>query len=108
MQEPRFAPFKPILDRVIVKRVEEQTDDDSIVISKKYRQHSNKGIVVAVGDFVVLGGERVALSHFIKVGDRVLFGEYNAEKFLKDGEELNLVRIQDIRGIEPVLEKSNG
>lgn len=97
-----YLEFRPILDRIIVKRLDE-CDETGITVPKKYRQHSNKGIVVAIGDFVVLGGLRVPLSDLVNVGDIVLVGEYNSEKFEKDGEELWIVRLQDVRGIEKFI-----
>jgi chaperonin GroES len=91
--------FKPILDRVLLRPVENEAAPKSgIIIPEKYRQDSQTGEVVAIGDFVVLGGERIPLETFIKPGDIVRFSEYAVEKFPEDGEELILLRIQDIRG----------
>lgn len=87
--------FKPILDRVLLKRIEE-TKDSTIVIPEKYRQQSNKGTVIACGDGVLLGGALYPMP--VQPGDEVLFGEYNAEKVSLDGEEYEIVRVQDIRG----------
>jgi co-chaperonin GroES (HSP10) len=88
--------LKPILDRVLVRRIEKPQEGD-IVIPEAYRQASRRGTVEAIGDFVVLGGQAFPLSTFLSVGDIVQFGEYNAEP-MEDG--LVLVRIQDIRGKE--------
>jgi len=99
----QYEPFRPILDRVMVKRIQEDNSETKggIAIPDKYRQQSNKGEVVAVGDFVTMGA---AVFHMpIKPGDIVLFGEYNCEPFSKDGEEFLLVRVQDIRGVERLL-----
>src|ERR1035437_10110535 len=77
--EPKFpekqdGAFKPILERVLIKRVAEdknmeQLEDGSMrdkrtgfIIPAKYRQHSNVGVVLAVGDFVVMGGVKTPLS----------------------------------------------
>ena len=91
--------FKPILDRVLVRRIE-QSSDATIVIPEAYRQSSKKCEVIAIGDFVVVGGQRIPLDELIHVGDIVLIGEYNAELVETDGEVLLLVRIQDVRGRE--------
>ena len=85
--EKQYEAFKPILDRVLIKRVAEDKnmelmEDGSMrdkrtgfIIPAKYRQHSNVGVVLAVGDFVVIGGVKTNLSDIIKPGYRVLFGE---------------------------------
>lgn len=97
-------PFRPILDRVLLRRIEAEAAVDGFQVPEKYRQHSNLGEVIALGDGVVLGKEWKLLTDFIHVGDVVLYGEYTAEAFEKDGETLWLVRIQDIRGVkmEPI------
>ena len=81
-------------------------------------------MVLAVGDFVVMGGVKTHLLDIVKPGYRVLFGEYNAEKLkIPDGqveamcdaigvefeasEDLDVVRVQDIRGIYKPVEASN-
>jgi co-chaperonin GroES (HSP10) len=101
---PSFDPPKPILDRVLIKRIVTEEAPDGFVVPEKYRQHTNVGSVVAVGQFVVLGGIQVPLTDLLKVGDRVHFGEYNSEKFEFDNVEYELVRIQNIRLVEPVNE----
>jgi len=134
--EKQYEPFTPILDRVLIKRVAEdknmeQLEDGSMrdkrtgfIIPAKYRQHSNVGIVLAVGDFVVMGGVKTRLSDIIKPGYRVLFGEYNAEKLkvpdaqveamcdaigveFEASEDLDVVRVQDIRGVYKPVEVNN-
>ena len=126
--EKQYEPFKPILDRVLIKRVQKirtwrcwkmalcVTNCTGFIIPAKYRQHSNVGVVLAVGDFVVMGGVKTNLLDIIKPGYRVLFGEYNAEKLkipdeqvqamcdaigaeFEASEDLDVVRVQDIRGI---------
>lgn len=89
---------QPLLDRVLIRRINEAPDPDaSIVIPEAYRQQSRKGVVVALGQLVVLGVSTFPMSNFLSVGDEVYFGEYNAEPVSIDGEELLIVRIQDIR-----------
>ena len=134
--EKQYGSFQPILDRVLIKRVAEdknmeQLEDGSMrdkrtgfIIPAKYRQHSNVGVVLAVGDFVVMGGVKTRLSEIIKPGYRVLFGEYNCEKLkvpddqvqamcdaigveFEASEDLDVVRVQDIRGIYKPVEVSN-
>src|SRR5208337_4183930 len=125
-----YSVFSPILDRILVKRCAEGPDmkimeDGSVlntktglVIAAKYRQHSNIGIVLATGQFVILGGQRIAMSEVVRKGCRVTYGDYNSEVFLMDEkkvqelcdsvhmnyepdpEGLRVVRVQDVRGVE--------
>jgi co-chaperonin GroES (HSP10) len=129
-EEKEYESFKPILDRVLVKRIAddpnlEQLSDGSMrdkrtgfIIPAKYRQHSNIGIVLAVGDFVVIGNVKTPMRELVRPGDRVRYGDYNSEVFhmpeykikelcdavrmnyVTDEEGLRIVRVQDIRGIE--------
>lgn len=95
--ESQYEPFRPILDRVLIRRVEDE-QKSKLGLPEKYRQQTNKGLVLEVGDGVYIGGAVLPMP--VKPGDIVLFGEYNAERFEKDGEELWLVRVQMIRGVE--------
>jgi co-chaperonin GroES (HSP10) len=89
---------------VLDEKVQDPTT--GIFMPPVYRQHSNKGIVVTIGQWVVLGGKQIPLGDIIKVGDKILFGEYNCEKFTGvDGVEYELVRVQDIRGVERLVEE---
>lgn len=87
----KFDTFQPLNDLVLVKRYQEDNSKaGSFIVPEKFRQQSNRGIVVAVN-----------LQHNgIKAGDRVTFGVYNAETILIDGEEMLLIRWNDIRGVE--------
>jgi len=91
--------LQPILDRVLVRRVEEKSEGE-VVIPDAFRQESNKGEVIATGQFFIFGNQRMNVSEVVRPGDIVLFGEYNAEPITLDGEKYLLVRVQDIRGIE--------
>jgi co-chaperonin GroES (HSP10) len=102
---PEFEKFHPILDRVLLKRIVTETAPDGFVVPEKYRQHTNNAVVVALGQFTVMGGERIPLTDLLKVGDKVWFGEYNSEKFEFDNVDYELVRIQNIRGVESLKEK---
>lgn len=97
---PEYEPFKAIMDRVAIRRIVVETAPDGFIVPEKYRQHTNVGIVVSVGDFVLVGGQKIDLSTVLKPGDKVYFGEYNSEKFNLGDEELELVRVQFIRGVE--------
>jgi chaperonin GroES len=94
--EPKaYAPFEPLNDLVLVKRVQESNDKaGSFIIPEKFRQQSNKGVVIAKGN--------LAKSDISK-DDIVTFGVYNAENIIVRGGELLLIRENDIRGVERAL-----
>lgn len=89
----QYEPFTPLGDRVLLRRVEDE-QKTKLGLPEKYRQQTNKGEIIAVGELVTN----------LKPGDRVLFGEYTAERFQKDEEELWIVRYMFIRGVERVKE----
>jgi co-chaperonin GroES (HSP10) len=94
-----YSAPKPILDRILVRRLAAPKAEDGFVVPEKFRQQTNRGEVVAVGDTVVLGGLNVTIDTFISVGDIVHYGEYCAEQ-LKDDPNMFIVRIQDVRLVE--------
>jgi co-chaperonin GroES (HSP10) len=128
--EPMYGTLRPILDRILVMRVSDDPDTElledgstrnkksGLITAAKYRQHSNMGIVLAAGGFVVLGGLRIPMDELIKPRCKVCFGEYNAENFpmdkvkaealcdslginyIDDQQGLRLVRAQDVRTVE--------
>jgi chaperonin GroES len=88
--------LRPLHDRVIVKRLEQETKTASgIVIPDNAAEKPDQGEVLAVGpgkrndkgDFVALN---------IKVGDRVLFGKYSGQTVKVDGDELLVMREEDL------------
>lgn len=99
--KPEFAPFAPLNDLVLVKRYEEDNSrKGSFIVPEKFRQQSNRGIVVETSNDLPY---KMDGSKSIYVGDLVTFGVYNAETLIKDGEELLLIRYNDIRGVERAL-----
>ena len=93
--------LKPILDRILVRRLEAvATPDKLIEIPGQYQQKSNRCEVIAIGDYVVLGNDSVDVREFVDVGDIVIIGDYNAEDIKVDGEDLVLVSIHDVRAVE--------
>jgi co-chaperonin GroES (HSP10) len=97
---------RPILDRILVRRIESQTETTNFAIPDKYREKSRLGEVIAVGDYVVLGGEKCPVSDFVRVGDRCIYGEYTAESYDSTDPTqatLFLVRLQDIRTVERLV-----
>ncbi len=97
--EDTHQPFKPILDRILVKRLPVDEPKDGFVVPEKHRQSSNWAEVIAVGDGVMLGHDFVNIRDFVDVGDWVKFGEYTAEAFDVNEPDVFIVRIQDVRGV---------
>lgn len=91
--------IRPLHDRVIVKRVEEETTSaGGIVLPGSATEKPSEGEVLAVGNGKQLdNGEVRALE--VKVGDKVLFGKYSGNEVKIDGEELIVMREEDIMGI---------
>ncbi|OYY92352.1 MAG: co-chaperone GroES [Hydrogenophilales bacterium 28-61-23] len=91
--------IRPLHDRVIVKRMEEERKTASgIVIPDTATEKPDQGEVVAVGP-----GKRDDSGKLIemglKVGDRVLFGKYAGQTVKMDGQELLVMREEDIMGV---------
>lgn len=91
--------IRPLHDRVVVKRVEaEEKNASGIVLPGSAAEKPDVGEVVAVGEGRRnKAGERVALD--VKVGDKVIFGKYSGQTVKVDGEELLVMREEDIFGI---------
>mgnify|MGYP000549790873 CR=1 FL=1 len=91
--------IRPLHDRVVVKRVEaEEKTASGIVLPGAAAEKPDIGEVVAVGEGRRNeAGERVALD--VKVGDKVLFGKYSGQSVKVGGEELLVMREEDIFGI---------
>ena len=91
--------IRPLHDRVIVKRMEEERKTASgIVIPDTATEKPDQGEIVAVG----AGKKDDKGSHMamdVKVGDRVLFGKYSGQTVKVDGEELLVMREEDIMGV---------
>lgn len=91
--------IRPLHDRVIVKRLEQETKSaGGIVLTGAAAEKSMKGEVVAVGKGRLFSnGELVALD--VKVGETVLFGSYIEKTEKVDGEELLIMKEDNILGV---------
>jgi len=91
--------IRPLHDRVIVKRVEEEKNSaGGIVIPDTPAAKPSQGEVVYVGPGKTDdSGKVVAMG--VKVGDRVLFGKYSGQEFKLDGQDMLHMREDDIIGI---------
>ncbi len=91
--------LRPLHDRVVIRRTEEErTSPGGIVIPDSATEKPIKGEVVAVGKGKVLdSGEIRALD--LKAGDKVLFGKYSGTEVKVDGEELLVMREDDVMAV---------
>ena len=91
--------IRPLHDRVIIKRMEEErTSPGGIVIPDTATEKPIKGEVVAVGNGKILeSGEVRPLD--IKVGDAVLFGKYSGTEVKVEGEDLLVMREEDVMAV---------
>lgn len=93
--------LKPILDRILVRRLEKVATPNSLIeLPEQYQQKSNRCVVIAIGNQFALGSEVAYMENFLTVGDVVIIGDYNAEDIKVDGEDLVLVSIHDVRAKE--------
>jgi len=129
--EPEFAPMQTLMDRVLVMVIsddpnEELLEDGStrnkttgLISTAKYRQHSNVGIVLLSGQWVVVSGVKTPMKEIVNPGDKVIYGDYGSEKmpetfskkaeaicdtigvnYQKTEQGIRIVRVQDIRTVE--------
>jgi chaperonin GroES len=91
--------IRPLHDRVIVKRMEEErTSPGGIVLPDGATEKPIKGEVVAVGNGTVLDSGKIRALD-VKAGDQVLFGKYSGTEIKVDGEELLVMKEDDIVAI---------
>ena len=128
--ESTYAPLRTLMDRLLVMVVSDDPDlellEDGSARSKrtglistaKYRQHSNVGIILLAGQWVVVGGVKTPMEEIAKAGDKVIYGDYNSEKlpmtdekaivlcdsigvnYEKTAQGLRVIRVQDVRTLE--------
>ena len=91
--------LRPLHDRVIVKRMEEERlSAGGIVIPDSATEKPVRGEVLAVGNGKILeNGEKRALD--VKAGDTVLFGKYSGTEVKLEGEDILVMREEDIMGV---------
>ena len=91
--------FRPLGDRVLVKRVEEEAKTKGgIIIPDTAKEKPQEGQVISVGPGARdEQGKRVEME--LKSGDRILFGKWSGTEVKIDGEELLIMKESDIMGI---------
>ena len=99
--------FRPLGDRVLVKRVEEEEKTrGGIIIPDTAKEKPMEGEVVAVGDGARTEDGKIQ-PMAVKAGDRILFGKWSGTEVKIDGEDLLIMKESDIMGVldEPVAKK---
>ncbi|MEP0392381.1 MAG: co-chaperone GroES [Erythrobacter sp.] len=91
--------FRPLHDRVLVRRIEADTKTaGGIIIPDSAQEKPSEGEIVSVGEGARDdAGNRVTLD--VKAGDRVLFGKWGGTEVKIDGEDLLIMKESDIMGI---------
>jgi chaperonin GroES len=91
--------FRPLGDRVLVKRVEEETKTKGgIIIPDTAKEKPQEGEVIAVGPGARdEDGKHIAMD--VKVGDRILFGKWGGTEVKLEGEDLLILKESDILGV---------
>ena len=91
--------IKPLHDRIIVERIEEETKTaGGLIIPDTAKEKPQQGKVIAVGKGKVTEDGKV-LGMDVKVGDRVLFGKYAGTEIKIEGKEYMMMREDDVLGV---------
>jgi len=91
--------LRPLHDRVIIKRLDnERKTSSGIVIPENAAEKPDQGEILAVGNGKV-GDDGKVRAMAVKVGDKVLFGKYSGQSVKVDGEELLVMREEDIMAV---------
>jgi chaperonin GroES len=90
---------RPLHDRILVKRIEEkETIKGGIIIPDTAKEKPQEGVVEAVGNGKILeNGTKLTLE--VKEGDHILFGKYSGTEIKIEGEELLILREDEVLGI---------
>jgi len=91
--------IRPLYDRIVVKRIDEQeTTRSGIIIPDSAQEKPQEAEVMAVGHGKrIEDGTLVALD--VKVGDRILFGKYSGNEIRVDNEDFLIMREEDVLGV---------
>ncbi|WP_022952811.1 co-chaperone GroES [Leucothrix mucor] len=91
--------IRPLHDRVVIRRMEEErTSAGGIIIPDSATEKPNRGEVIAAGNGKITDSGDVRAMD-VKVGDKVLFGQYAGTTIKVDGEELLMMKEDDILAV---------
>jgi chaperonin GroES len=99
MAQAKHTTLHPLHDRVLVRRIEDEpARRGAIIIPDSAKEKPQEGKVIAVGKGRVSdAGKKTPLD--VKAGDRVLFGKYSGSEVKVNGEELLIMKEEDVLGI---------
>lgn len=91
--------IRPLHDRMVVRRIEQkETAKGGLIIPDSAKEKPQQGEVIAVGNGKFLeNGTRLALD--VKAGDRILFGKYSGSEIKLDGEEVLILREDEVLAV---------
>ncbi len=99
MAQARKTQLRPLHDRILVKRIEEdKVQRGGIIIPDTAKEKPQQGEVIALGTGTVTDdGKKIPLA--VKAGDRILFGKYSGSEVKLDGTEYLIMKEEDVLGI---------
>jgi chaperonin GroES len=98
-KESQFMNIRPLQDRIVVKRIEEEEKTaGGIIIPDTAKEKPQEGKVVAVGKGKLTEDGKLQKLE-VKKGDRILFGKYSGSEITMDGTEYLILREEDVLGI---------
>jgi chaperonin GroES len=97
--------FRPLHDRVVVRRLEEETKTaGGIIIPETAQEKPSQGEILAVGPGA-RGDDGKIVALDVKVGDRVIFGKWSGTEVKIDGQDLLIMKESDIMGVVEGVKK---
>lgn len=90
--------FRPLHDRVLVRRIEEDSKVGSIIIPDTAKEKPQQGEVIGVGPGA-RGDDGKIVALDVKKGDKILFGKWSGSEVKIDGEDLLIMKESDILGV---------
>ncbi|MEM8929743.1 MAG: co-chaperone GroES [Acidobacteriota bacterium] len=90
--------IRPLHDRIVAKRLEQEEEvRGGIIIPDSAKDKPQEAEVVAVGPGKLHDGERIAID--VQVGDRILIGKYSGNELKVDGEDVVILREDDVLAV---------
>ena len=92
--------IKPLYDRLVVKPIEaEETSLGGIIIPDAAKEKPTKGEVIAVGEGKFIDDTGGVRAPKVKVGDKVIYGQYSSSAYKQDGVEYKIIKEDDVLAI---------
>ena len=92
--------IKPLYDRLVVKPIEaEETSLGGIIIPDAAKEKPTKGEVIAVGEGKLIDATGGVRAPKVKVGDKVIYGQYSGSAYKQDGVEYKIIKEDDVLAI---------